>query len=154
MISETRVPSFARAHDGKPRRHRQPVETVPAEASFYRDHTLVLLRRYFRLSLDMGRLPSVLGREIFRARVSVYKVHTFEDAVIFVHDVERCLERLDDYSKQLIARIVFQEYSEVETAQLLGRHRQRIVEGYVCALDHLTEMFLKTGLLRPLVRPE
>ena len=41
-----------------------------------------------RLSVEVGRLPSVLGREFFRARVSSYHVSTFEDTVIFVHDME------------------------------------------------------------------
>ncbi len=126
----------------------------PVELSFYRDHTLLLLRRYFRLSLQMGRLPSLIGREIFRTRVSAYNTHTFEDLVIFLHDVERCLERLDGLSRTLIACIVFQEYTEEETARRLGWHRQRIVEGLARAIDASTEKFLEVGLLRPFVCPE
>ena len=60
------------------------------DLSAYHDRTIALLRRYFRMSLEIGRMPSVLGREVFRARVTSYRVQTFEDAVIFVHDVERC----------------------------------------------------------------
>jgi len=41
-----------------------------ASLSAYRGRTMALLRRYFRMSLDIGRLPSVLGREFFRARVT------------------------------------------------------------------------------------
>ncbi len=29
----------------------------------YRDRTLALLKRYMRLSVEVGRLPSLLGRE-------------------------------------------------------------------------------------------
>ena len=32
----------------------------------YRAQTERMLRRYFRLSLDIGRLPSILGGEVFR----------------------------------------------------------------------------------------
>src|SRR5436305_13986039 len=58
----------------------------------YRERTLGMLRRYQRLSVEVGRLPSLLGREFFRTRVTSYHAGTFEDAVIFVHDVARGLE--------------------------------------------------------------
>ena len=65
----------------------------------YRDRTLSLLRRYLRLSVEVGRLPSLLGRELFRARITAYRVGTFEDAVIFVHDMERSLEQLGEFER-------------------------------------------------------
>jgi len=34
----------------------------------YRDRTSALLRRYLRLAVEVGRLPTLLGREFFRAR--------------------------------------------------------------------------------------
>src|SRR5258705_9881184 len=55
----------------------------------YRERTVGMLRRYMRLSVEVGRLPSLLGREFFRTRVTSYSASTFEDSVIFVHDVER-----------------------------------------------------------------
>lgn len=55
----------------------------------YRDRTLGLLRRYQRLSVQSGRLPSLLSRELFRTRVTSYRTTTLEDTVIFVHDVAR-----------------------------------------------------------------
>jgi hypothetical protein len=97
------------------------------EPRFYRDRTRALLRRYFRMSIELGRLPSLVGREFFRSRVTSYRMHTFEDAVIFVHDTESCLERLDPFSQQLIARIVFQDYTLEETAALLGCGRRTVV---------------------------
>jgi hypothetical protein len=51
----------------------------------YRDRTVGLLKRYLRYSVEVGRLPSLLGREFFRTRVTSYHAGTFEDAVIFVH---------------------------------------------------------------------
>ena len=53
-----------------------------------------MLRRYHRLSVEVGRLPSLLGRDFVRTRVTSYHAGTFEDAVIFVHDVARGLAKL------------------------------------------------------------
>src|SRR5205085_2669159 len=59
-----------------------------AEMEFapYRGRTIWLLRRYFRTSLEIGRLPGILGREFFRSRVSSRKACSFEDEVIFATD--------------------------------------------------------------------
>ena len=69
----------------------------------YRGRTLALLKRYMRLSIEVGRLPSVLGREFFRTRVTSYNVSTFEDTVIFVHDTERTIARLDPFSQKPVS---------------------------------------------------
>lgn len=82
----------------------------------YRDRTIALLRRYFRISIEVGRLPSLVGREVFRGRVTAYRIRTFEDAVIFVHDVEHGLEQLDAFERELIGKIIFQEYTHDEAA--------------------------------------
>lgn len=113
----------------------------------YRDRTLGLLRRYLRFSVEVGRLPSLLGREFFRTRVTSYHAGTFEDAVIFVHDVARALEKLDEFEHSLIARIAFQDYTQNETARLLGCWRRTVGRRFPEALDRLTEIFLDTGLL-------
>ncbi len=137
-----------------------PADEMPApardtrELAFYRDHTLALLYRYLRLSIDTGRLPSLLGREFFRARVSRYSAQTFEDAVIFVHDVEQCLRQLDDFSRELIVRVVFQDYTEDEASRMLRRRRETVVRRLPEALDRLTDLFLACGILRPLIRPD
>ena len=123
------------------------VEKAPVSA--YRGRTMGLLRRYFRMSLDTGRLPSFLGRELFRASVSSYHVHSFEDVVILVHDVERCLARLDDFSRSLVARVVFQDYTWDETAALVGCSRRTVARRFPRTLDRLSEIFLEVGLLRP-----
>lgn len=113
----------------------------------YRDRTVGLLRRYMRLSVEVGRLPSLLGREFFRTRVTSYRVATFEDAVIFVHDVERVLERLDAFDKKLIGKVVFQDYSQDETARLLNCGRRTVVRRFPEVLDRITKDFLEGGLL-------
>src|SRR3954467_10186314 len=117
------------------------------ELSAYHDRTIALLRRYFRMSLEIGRMPSILGREVFRARVTSYRVHTFEDAVIFVHDVERCVEQLEPFSRQLIARVILQDYSYEQAASLLGCARMTVYRLLPLALDRLSEIFLRAKLL-------
>jgi hypothetical protein len=116
----------------------------------HRQYTLLLLRRYFRMSIDMGRLPSLLGRqEFFRAKGSSYKAHTFEDAVIFVHDMERSLEKVDEMSRRMIAGIVFLEYSRAEVAEALGVYRTTVAAHYNAALDSLGKILLDAKLINP-----
>jgi hypothetical protein len=124
------------------------------ELSAYHDRTIALLRRYFRMSLEIGRMPSILGREVFRARVTSYRVHTFEDAVIFVHDVERCLEQLEPFSRKLIARVILQDYSYEEAAALLGCGERSVYRLLPLALDHLSEVFLGSKMLSALACQE
>ncbi len=92
--------------------------TAP-EVAFYRKYTEGLLRRYVRLSMEAGRAPSLLGREMFRGNVTNYSVQGFDDVVIFVHDVETCVKMLDEEQQHLIRRIALQEFTLEETASLL-----------------------------------
>jgi hypothetical protein len=127
------------------------LEAIPVPGDpdlwLYRGRTVGLLRKYMRISIEVGRLPSLLGREFFRTRVTSYRASTFEDAVIFVHDVERSLEQLNDFDQKLIAKIVLQEYSQEEAARLIGCGRRHAVRCFPEALDRVTEMFLKKHLL-------
>ena len=113
----------------------------------YRERTLGMLRRYQRMSVEVGRLPSLLGRELFRARVTSYRAGTFEDAVIFVHDVGRGLEQLGSFEHKLIAKIALQDYTQHEAARLLGCWRRTVGRRFPEALDRVTEIFLEAGLL-------
>ena len=117
------------------------------DAWMYRDRTVGILRRYVRFSLETGRLPSIVGRELFRAKVSSYPAATFEDRVIFVRDVEKCLERLEYWDQQLIARVVLQEHSQHEAAYLLHCNRKTVQRRLQEVLDILSEDFLRVGLL-------
>lgn len=115
----------------------------------YRDRTLALLYRFFKLSMEAGRLPSVLGQEFFRTQITSYHLSSFEDVVIFVHDIERCIGRLDPFSQDLIGRMAFQGFSQEETARLTGCSRRTIGRRFPEALDQLSEIFLKVGILLP-----
>jgi DNA-directed RNA polymerase specialized sigma24 family protein len=91
----------------------------------YRARTEAMLRKFFRMSVEVGRLPSILESEFFRTHVTSYSVSSFEDAVIFVHYVERCFAKLDRLSQTLIARVILQGYSHEEAGRLLGCPRER-----------------------------
>jgi len=118
----------------------------------YRDRTTALLWRYARLSVELGRLPALLGREFFRARVSPYSVQTFENTVIFVRDVECSLELLEPDERLLIAVLALEQYTQEEVADALGCTRRTIVRRYFQALDDLSEIFLQREILRSLPR--
>ena len=123
-------------------------KTAP-ELAFYRKYTEGLLRRYVKLSMEAGRAPSLLGREMFRGKVTNYRVHSFEDVVIFVHDVETCLKKLDEGQQHLVRRIALQEFTQAETSSLLGLSLRTVHRRYADALDELTEIFLERNLLEP-----
>lgn len=96
-------------------------QAINPNVAFYRRRTESLLRRYLRMALEVGRVPSCLPREAIRARRSVrQKAGTFEDCVIFVHDVERCLQRLDRMHTEVLTRVALQEYTQREASHLLG----------------------------------
>jgi predicted DNA-binding protein (UPF0251 family) len=115
----------------------------------YRRRTVALLRRYMRLSIEVGRLPSLLGREFFRSQVTSYRAHSFEDVVIFVHDIEGSLDELQNADQTLIGLITLREYSQEEAARLIGCSRRTIVRDYSEALDRVSEIFLKRDILVP-----
>ena len=123
------------------------VDEEARQRRIYRGRTVAMLRRYMRYSIETGRLPSILGREFFRAKVTSYTVVTFEDRVIFVHDMERCLDRLDEFSRQLIARHILQEHDRWATARLLHCNEKTVRRLTPMALDVLTEILLDVGLM-------
>ena len=114
----------------------------------YRDRTVALLRRYARASVEVGRLPSLLGRECFRARVSSYPMTSFEDIVIFVHDMDTALGRLNPFQQRLIAMNVLEEYSLPEVARLLPCPLRTVEREVPDALDLLSRAFLESGLIK------
>lgn len=145
-MSTTRVPFFEASVESA-----APVLFDPSEnpeLCLYRDRTVALLRKYMRLALDTGRVPSLLGKEIFRSKVSSYRMMTFEDAVVFVHDVENCLARLDEWSRILISNSVLEEYTYDELAIMLSCSKRTIIRSFRDALDRLTQIFLWAGVLR------
>lgn len=118
-----------------------------ANLAFYRKHTEKMLRRYLYASMQVGRAPSILGEPIARGWVSSRPVKTFEDAVIFVLDIENCLNELASLDRQLLSRVVIQEYTQAEAAALMGMSVRTVCSRLPQAIDRLTEKLLGTGLL-------
>jgi hypothetical protein len=115
--------------------------------AFYRKRTELLLRRYLYVSLQTGRVPSLLGNSVFRGRATSYRIRSFEDAVIFLFDIEKCLKKLDPFSRELIARITLQEYTQEEAARLIGISLRSVTRKYAESIDKLSRIFLDMELL-------
>jgi predicted DNA-binding protein (UPF0251 family) len=131
-----------------------PEEIEPAESNapaptwaFYRKHTESMLRRYLYASMQVGRSPSLLADSIGKGWVSSRKVRTFEDAVIFVLDIEQCIHKLSLIDRQMISRVVLQEYTHSEAASLLGLSTRTLCAKLPEAMDRLTELLVKADLL-------
>lgn len=127
---------------------REKAKSVPdVSLAFYRKHTEKMLRRYLYASMLVGRAPAILGEPVGHGWVSSRRVKTFEDAVIFVLDIERCLAKLGSADRAILSRVALQEYTHSETAHMLGVSVRAISYKYPLALDRLTELLLHSGLL-------
>jgi hypothetical protein len=127
-----------------------PQAPVKPQVAFYRKYTEAMLQRYARMSMEAGKVPSLLGQEMFRGKVTNYKVDSFEDVVIYLHDVDRCLQKLGRQQRDLISRICLQQYTLSETADMLGLKPRTVIRRYGQAVDTLTGIFLEVKLLEPL----
>ncbi len=139
-------PSTAAAIENIKTKEAEP-EDLPISLAFYRKHTESMLRRYLYASMQVGRAPSILSEPIARGWASSRPVRTFEDAVIFVLDIEKCLDQMGQLDRKLISRIVLQEYTQPEAASLLGMSTRSVSYKFPQALDRLTQKLLDTGLL-------
>lgn len=119
----------------------------PENLGFYRKHTESMLRRYLYASMQVGRAPCLLADSVGRGWASSRPIRTFEDAVIFVLDLEKCLNQLGWLDRQMLSRIVLQEYTQAETASLLGMSVRAVSYKLPMALDRLTEKLLEADLL-------
>src|ERR1039458_7757132 len=116
---------------------KAPATGPVVSLGFYRKHTESLLRRYLYASMQVGSAPNLPSGPI----------RTFEDAVIFVLDVEKCLNQLGSLDRMMLSRIVLQEYTQAEAASLIGMGIRTISYKFPMALDRLTEKLLDSGLL-------
>jgi RNA polymerase sigma factor (sigma-70 family) len=132
--------------ENPPEIEEQAAEPVVSYA-FYRKHTENLLRRYLYASMQVGRSPDILAGSVGRGWASSRRIRTFEDALIFVLDIERCLKQLSPIDRQIISRIILQEHTQSETAKLLGISSRTVCNKLTLALDRLTESLVKADLL-------
>lgn len=116
----------------------------------YRSRTMALLRRYGRTSVELGRTPSVLGREFFRSRVTSKTMKSFEDVVVFVADMERALEEIDTGSQRLLAMYVLEEYTLSEIARRLGCSERTVARLVHESIDRFSQVLLTKRLINTL----
>jgi len=133
---------------GHPDKPQKIVTCTRPDALFYRSQPLAIVRHFFEISCQIGRLPSILGRELFRAKVSHHGVPSFEEQVVFVHDVERALARLNPQNREVVSLVGLYQYSLAEVATLLRRHRSTVIERFTDGIDTLAQMLLASGMLR------
>ncbi len=119
-----------------------------SEYSVFRKHTLALLRHYFRLSMEHGRVPSVLGGGSMRAKVSHHRAYTLEDETILLLDMERCMTReLNACELKLVALTVFMDLTFEESARSMSMNERHLRRIYPDALNRLTRAFGESGFL-------
>jgi DNA-directed RNA polymerase specialized sigma24 family protein len=114
---------------------------------FYRRQTHGMVRRYFYTALQTERIGSTLADASCRGWVSSRPIRSFEDALIFVHDMERCIQSLPSLDRDLLNRIVIQEYTHAEAAVLLGMSERTVAYKLPVALDRLTRKLIDAELL-------
>ena len=114
---------------------------------FYRHQTHRMVRRYFYTALQTQRIGSTLADVSCRGWVSSRPIRSFEDALIFVHDMERCIQSLPSLDRDLLNRIVIQEYTHAEAAMLLGMSARTVDYKLQAALDRLTRKLIDAELL-------
>jgi hypothetical protein len=145
------VPANPPLHVVAGRRSKTPPKEILCtrpDALFFRAQTQAIIRHFFEISCQIGRLPSILGREFFRAKVSHRRVPSFEEQVVFVHDVERAMARLNPQNLEIVSLVGLYQYFLGEATKVLGRSRSTVAERYAEAVDTLAQIFLETGLLR------
>ena len=121
------------------------------EMAFYRKYTEGMLQRFMTMSLETGRVPSLMGREMFQGNVSHCKVNGFDDVILFVHDVGNCMKKLSPGQQHLLRRIAMQGYTHGETAAMLGMSLRSVVRRYAEALDRMTSLLLERKMLETFV---
>ncbi|HVP54734.1 MAG TPA: sigma factor-like helix-turn-helix DNA-binding protein [Candidatus Eisenbacteria bacterium] len=146
-VTSGRLP-FAVITGCRARRQEEEMDCRRADAMFFRAQTLAIVRHFFEIACQVGRLPSILGREFFRARVSHHAVPSFEEQAVFVHDVERALARLNEQDAEVVGLVGLFQYSLDEVSELLGLSRSCIHQRFTDGVDRLAELFLEAGLLR------
>ena len=114
---------------------------------FCRMHTHGLLRRYLYASVQTSRTASNLADSIGRGWVSSRPLTSFEDVVIFVHDMAKCIRALPSLDRDILTRVIIQEYTQSEAAQLLGMSPRTLSYKLPAALDRLSEKLIEARLL-------
>lgn len=142
-FTDTPKPSISRPA----RKKAEPVNVPELDLYMLRKHTHGLLRRYLYTSFQPCRIGSTLRAPVGRGWVSSRPVITFEDAMIFVHDMERCIKGLPSLDRDILERVVIEEYTHLEAAPLLGMSVRTLSYKFGAAMDRLTAKLIEAELL-------
>ena len=147
MLPEMQVEAPIR----KAMRNRPPEQAVAFEPEpetvCYRGQALAIIRNFFEMSCQLGRLPSILGREFFRAKVSHHAVPSFEDQALFAHDVQQSLNKLDEDEMRVLTLVGLYDLNLDEAAEILHWSAGYISQRFAEATARLTQIFLDNGIL-------
>ena len=118
------------------------------ETVCYRGQTLAIIRHFFEMSSQFGRLPSILGREFFRAKVSHHAIPSFEDQALFSHDVQHSLMKLGASELEVLTLVGLYDLNLDEAARMLHCSAGYLSQRFAEAVAHLTQIFLDSGMVR------
>src|SRR5450755_4056515 len=113
-----------------------------ADGLHFRGQTLAIVRHFFEMSCQLGRLPSILGREFFRAKVSHHAIPSFEDQALFSHDVQHSLMKLGASELEVLTLVGLYDLNLDEAARVLHCSAGYLSQRFAEALAHLTQIFL------------
>lgn len=148
MHSESEVQPAARKRGSKRVPEQAVVFEPDPETVCYRGQALAIVRHFLEMSCQLGRLPSILGREFFRAKVSHHAIPSFEDQALFAHDIQQSLIKLNADEMRVLTLIGLYDLSLDEAAKILHWSAGHISLRFAEALARLTQIFLDTGVLR------
>lgn len=109
-----------------------------------------VLHQFYRACLQIGRMPSVLGGEIFRSRPENHRPSALEDLVAKVVDVERFLEGLEPFERRVVGMVVLRGYSEHFAARRLRRSQSEVSRAYWRGILALYGTLERCGYLQAL----
>jgi hypothetical protein len=109
-----------------------------------------VLLRYVRTALSVGRIPSPMGMLYVPARTRSRPHSALEDAVVFVCDIELCLEMLAEFDRHIVAFCIYEHHSEWEAARHFQKPQPEISRRLSRSLERLHAMFCQRGILQPM----
>jgi DNA-directed RNA polymerase specialized sigma24 family protein len=128
----------------------RPIEVAEDDLSIeliaLRPYTHTLLRRYVYARYQAARVFSCLNSRL-DGRASSRPIRTFEDALVFVIDMDRCLAALPSLDREILRRTLMQNYTQDEMATLLGMSPRTVSYKFSLALDRLTQRCIESQLL-------
>ena len=78
IVSVPRATKFEAKATKPHRAETEDWESERTDLQFFRAQTIGIVQHFFEIASQIGRLPSILGREFFRGKVSHHAIPSFE----------------------------------------------------------------------------